>query len=271
MSRKNYLSIKLIIMVLILLTISFMAFNFSGFGNKDTGTVGGKQSFSNVEKIVVESLSLSLEVYESDVSEVTVIDNSRFTGIKNREPNIITQEGNTVKVKQRKGGFFLSFVSGNIVIEVPKGSIIEYDLSNVSGAINFDASSKEQLNLKTVSGSIKVHEKDGDSLDAKTTSGSIEIRSAFNKVKTKSVSGSISMFAAQKSKDIESTTVSGSIKVQLENVSGYEMDYKSTSGGVKDMYSNNDYSKSGKATQGDGSLEMDLKSVSGSIKLTDWK
>ena len=79
------------------------------------------------------------------------------------------------------------------------------------------------------------------------------------------------MLADQRSKDIESSTVSGSIKVQLENVSGYEMDYKSTSGGVKDMYSNNDYSKSGKATQGDGSLDMDLKSVSGSIKLTDWK
>ena len=277
MDRKKYLSIKLVIMVVILLIVSVMAFNFSGLGTTQTPETNKQQSFSNVDKIIVESLSLNVKIVEGPVDKVRVTDSSKFVGFKNREPNIIVQEGKTLKIKQRKGGFFLSFVTGNIVIEVPPltpmTTNIIYDISNVSGDIDFDAFSKDQLNLKTVSGSIKVYEKNGEKIDAKTTSGSIEIRSPFGKIKTKSVSGNIKLFGGLGSKEIESSTVSGSIKIQTrkDHVTGIDFNYKSTTGNVENTYTNTEYGKSGNITEGDSSLKIEAKSVSGSIKLTDWK
>lgn len=281
MSRKQWLLIKLVLLFFILITL----FRISAFilGSSTTRNTpfrsilmkniplieGEAKSFSSVEKIVVDAINLPIHIYESDVAKVTVTDNSQAYGLGTKKPNVLAQKDHVLSFKQGKRFSFLSFIRGNIIIEVPRGSTLEYDISNVSGSLIHDAISKNTLTTTSISGSIRIHQA-GEKVFAKSTSGSIRIYSSFEDVKAQSVSGGVRILANQDSKQISGSSVSGSITIQLANVTGYEMDYSTTSGSVKDTYANIDYSKSGNASYGDSSLKINASSVSGSIKLADW-
>ncbi|HHX62544.1 MAG TPA: DUF4097 domain-containing protein [Epulopiscium sp.] len=230
---------------------------------------GEVKSFSGVEKIVVDAISLPIHIYESDVATVTVTDNSQAYGLSTSKPNMLSQKGHVLSFKQGKPLSFLSIATGNIIIEVPRGSTLEYDINNISGSLIHDAISKNTLTATSISGSIRIHQA-GEKVFAKSTSGSVRIYSSFEDVEAKSVSGSVRILANQDSKQILGSSISGSVRIQLENVSGYTMDYSTTSASVKDTYANTAYSKSGKTAYGDSSLKINASSVSGSIKLTDW-
>lgn len=272
MNRKQWLIIKLILLVLIFsmfIGIAISAINYS----KSSGmpiVEGEKQSFSDIDKIVIESISLPVHIYESDVTQVTVMDNSKAYGLGTSKPNRLSQESSTLSFKQGKRISFLSFVMGDLVIEVPRGSVLEYDIENISGSITHDARSTGTLKVSSISGSVKVHQI-GDKVFAKSTSGSVRIYATFEEVSAESISGSVRVMANQDSRQILGSSVSGSVSIQLENVSGYEIDYSTTSGSVKDTYTNIDYSKSGMITQGDSILKINASSVSGSIRLMDWE
>lgn len=229
---------------------------------------GEKKSFSDVEKIVIGSISLPVDIYESDVTEVTIQDNSTAFGFGRAKPNKISYDKGILSFMQVKQMSFLSIVRGNIIIEVPRGSVLEYDIENISGSINHNALSKGTLGAETISGSIKIYQK-GEKVFAESVSGSVRIYSAFKGASAESVSGSVNITANQDSEEISSSSISGSVRIQLEKVTGYEMMYSTVSGSVKDTYLNINYSKSGKATAGDESLQINASTISGSIKLTD--
>lgn len=176
---------------------------------------GEKKVFPDTEKIVIDSINLAVEIYESDVEEVTIQDNTTVQGIGKRRSNKVSYKEGVLSFKQVKQKSFLFSVRGNIVVEVPKGSVLEYDIESISGGIRIVANPETQK--------------------------------------------------------IISSSISGAIKIGLEKVSGYEMDYSTISSSVRDSYSEINYSKSGTATNGDGSLKIDAQSISGSISLTDWQ
>lgn len=268
MNRKTILVIKLILLILVFVTLGIIALNFSGI--KSMAIIEGQErTFSGVEKIVVEAISLPIKVYESDVAQVTIKDNTKEYGLKNAKPNTMEQKGDVVTLKQGKSRSFLSYVIGEFVIEVPRGSILEYDVSSISGSIDHDAISKDMLIATSVSGSVRIHQ-EGQKALMKSTSGSVRIHSPFEEIKASSVSGSVYVVANKESKQILASSVSGSVRIQLENVTGYDFDYSTTSGSVKDSYENLDYSKSGFSKMGDSSLKITASSVSGSIRLEDW-
>lgn len=282
MSRQKWLLIKLILLILIFIILGRISIcvissstlkntHFGGITMGNTPSIqGDKKSFSNIEKIVVDSISLPVHIYESDVTQVTVQDNSKVYILGTKSPNKLSQEDDVLSFKQGKQFSFLSITRGNIVIEVPRGSALEYDINNISGSIIHDAMSRDTLTATSISGSVKILQP-GEKLFAKSTSGSVRIYSPFEDVSAKSISGSVQILANQDSKQISGSSVSGSVKIQLENVSGYTMDYSTTSGSVKDTYANIDYSKSGKTSYGDSSLKINASSISGSIKLTNWE
>ncbi|HHX60249.1 MAG TPA: DUF4097 domain-containing protein [Epulopiscium sp.] len=282
MSRKQWLMVKLMLLSFIFIMLCFISmtvmnpsrpgdpkFRFNKANSMPSET-GEKKAFSAVDKIVIDAISLPVEIYESDVAEVTLQDNSQIYGLGKGKPNKIFYNDGTLGFEQSKKISFLSHVRGNIIIEVPRGSVLEYDLGNVSGNINHNAVSRGTLRAETISGSIKIYQR-GEKVSAESVSGSVRIYAPYEEARGESVSGSISLIANQDSKEVSGFSVSGSIKIQLEKVLGYEMDYSTTSGSVKDTYSNIDYSKSGKSENGDSSLKINAVSVSGSIKLTDWE
>ncbi len=282
MSRKQWLIVKLILLILILFTIlrigikvmTHSGSNYHWFGSSMTNDMpienGEKKVFSDVEKILIDSINLPVEIYESDVNQVTIQDNTSVQGVGTRKANKISYQDGILSFKQAKQRPFLFSVRGNVVVEVPRGSNLEYRINSVSGHINHDALSKGQLKVGTVSGSINIYQ-EGKKVSAESISGSIQIDSAFEEIKVDTISASIRIVANQDTKEIKGSSVSGSIKVKLDKVPGYEMDYSTVSSRVRDSYAKIDYSKSGKAINGDGSLKIDAQSVSGSITLTDWE
>lgn len=282
MSRKQWLVIKLILLSLIFIMIIRIGIQVTKKSESDDYRLGinmtssmpvetgEKKTFADVEKIVIDSINLPVEIYESDVREVTIQDNTNVQGIGTRKPNKVSYQDGVLSFKQAKQRPLLFSIRGNIVVEVPRGSNLEYRINSVSGDINHDAPSKGQLKAKTVSGEINIHQ-GGEKVSAESVSGSIQIYSAFEEVKIDTISGSISMTANKDSEEMTGSSVSGSIKLKLDKVAGYEMDYSTVSSSVQDSYANTNYSRSGRATNGDESLSINLKSVSGSISLIDWK
>lgn len=283
MNRKTWLTLKLILLVILFLLLCLFTGSFllpmsplSGrlrAGNRYPGShmqpKGEAQAFDGVEKIIVQSVSLPVSICESDVEQVTVRDNSRSFGLKLGTANTVTEEGGTLTIRQGKHVSVMSVLTGNFEIEIPRGTILEYDLKNVSGSIYHDAPSREELKVKTTSGSIKILQ-GGDTANARSTSGSVRIYGPFREVRAQSTSGSVRATADGTSQLLNCSTTSGSVKIQLNQVSGYEMAYSSTSGSIKDLYTDTSYSKSGRCIFGDGTLRIDASSVSGSIKLMDW-
>ena len=268
MKRSNWFIVKLTLLIVLFFAIGIGAINFSGLTNK-SNIDKKEKTFSSVDKLVMESTSLSVDIHESNVEKVTIKDHSKTRGLMARKPIKIIQTGGVVSVKQRKSGFFFTSVSGNIVVEIPKGSKLEYDVSTVSGHIDHDATSSSELKAKSISGKIGI-QKSGEKVNVKTTSGAIKIYSPFEEIKGKSVSGSIFVAANQDSKKVNLSTVSDSIKIQLENRVGYTFNFSTKSGSVKDTYENKDYSKSGKATIKEPLVKIGASSISGSITLVDW-
>ncbi len=269
MNRKKWLSIKLILLLLIFFVASVGTFNYVS-SKSQTSTNQEEKLFTDVEKIVVESVSLSVNIYESDVQKVTIKDNSKTYGLSNKTDNIIEEKGGVVLVKQGRNVSFLSFVTGEFIIEVPKGSFIEYDINSISGKIDHNALSEDTLRVTSISGAIRIHQ-GCEKVLVETTSGSVKIYEPFQELNISSVSGSVRIVADQDTNQILTSTISGSTSIQLEDVSGYNMDYSTTSGSVQDVYEDTDHSKEGSVTTGDSSLKINSSSTSGSIRLEDWK
>lgn len=324
MTRKQALSLKLILLVSLfffLLFIGFRAFRFLPFGEHwgfpvggwswssagfDSDYVGPTQSFDGVERIVVDTASLPIRVLEGDVDQVTVQDNSQYWGLGTGEENTLTLGDGTLTFRQSRRIAPFSRMWGDVVVQVPRGSLLTYDLSSSSGSLYMEADSSGELLMASTSGSVKALGR-GESLSARSISGSVTVEGAFDSVSATSTSGSVkvleggrTLFAKSTSGSVrvdapfeeltvESTSgslravaspttrsvscksISGSVRIRLEGeLPGYTFTYSSTSGSVRDEYRNERYEHSGSARYGDGSISIGASTTSGSIRLENW-
>lgn len=287
MNRKTWLRLKLILLILVFLILCLFTGRFlacmsapSGwtlFGNRHPRSFMQAsrpsqvpaQTFDKVDKIIIQSASLPVSIYESDVETVTVRDHSRTFGLRLKSANTVTEEDGILSIRQGRQISLLSITTGNFEVEVPRGTALEYEIKNVSGSVYHDAPSKEELKVTSVSGSIRILQ-GGEKANVKSTSGSIRIYEPFKELTAKSTSGSVRATADGTSVRMNCSTTSGSVKIRLRQAPGYELTYSTVSGSVKDTYSDTSYSKSGSILSGDGSVKIDASSVSGSVKLTDW-
>lgn len=270
MTRKNLLLIRLILLILLFIAICAGGLIFfQGYGQHGMEN-GTSQSFSGVNKILVNSSSLPVRIVEGDAAEVTVTDNTRFYGFGFGRKNSVYQTDDSLYFNEgNRFSLIFGFTAGDVTIEVPRGTALEYQLTNTSGSISLDAPSKNTLKIKSTSGSVKVFQ-GGDHLDLTSTSGSVRIYSGFETARVKSTSGSIRISADERSRELNCNSTSGSVRIRLEHVSGYDLTYSSTSGSIRDLYHNISYERSGRNSYGDASLKINVKNTSGSTKLCDW-
>ena len=287
MNRKTWLRLKLILLILVFLVLCLFTGRFlvrmsapSGwtlFGSwhprspvqASRSSQAPAQVFDGVDKIIVQSTSLPVNIYESDVEKVTVRDNSRTFGLRLKSANTVTEEDGILSIRQGRQISLVSITTGNFEVEVPRGTVLEYEVKNVSGSVYHDAPSKKELKVTSVSGSIRILQ-GGETANIKSTSGSVRIYEPFKELTAKSTSGSVRATADGTSGQMYCSTTSGSVKIRLWQAPGYELTYSTVSGSVKDTYSDTSYSRSGSSRFGDGSIKIDASSVSGSVKLTDW-
>lgn len=271
MTRKNLLFIRLILLILLFVFICAAGLAITkGYGAHGMGN-GTVQSFSGVNKIIVNSFSLPVRIVEGDVTEVTVTDNTSFYGLGFGRNNSVYQTDDSLYFNEGKRiSFLLGFTSGDVTIKVPRKTALEYQLINTSGSISLDAPSKNTLKIRSTSGSLKVFQ-GGEDLDLVSASGSVRIYSGFKTARIKSTSGSTRVTADERSRELSCNSTSGSTKIRFDRVSGYDITYSSTSGSVKDRYHDIVYDRKGHGSYGDDSLKINIKNTSGSTKLCDWE
>lgn len=271
MSRKQWLGVKLLALTLVLLSVVALSLRFT-MGNRlvlNDSVNAETKEFTNVDSLEVKLISVAITVVESDVLKVTVKDSVRARGLGDNHPIIINEKDGLISIEQRNSRPFFSLITGNIVVEIPRGTMLKYNINNISGSIEHNAASNDTLTATSISGSVNVRH-GGEKAYLKSTSGSVRVHEAFEELSVSSVSGSVRVRADGISKSISASSVSGSVEIMLERVAGYSMNYSTTSGSVKDSYENIKYSKSGNATNGDESLDIQASTVSGSIRLADW-
>lgn len=180
--------------------------------------------------------------------------------------------------KNYEKSIFVEAVSGDIFID-EELKLNNVEIKNTSGDIAFNRTiSANEVKIKTVSGDIKLNDVNSNSLILESTSGDINIGKTTNFVDTKSVSGDITINGVNGNISIETTSgdisgynfnikersnaksVSGDIKISLDNDSNCKIKTKTTSGDIKlpngiNVVGNEPYA------------ELELKTTSGDIQI----
>lgn len=306
MKRKGLIVLLVILIIGFLAVAAGSVIYLTGNGVESimdiNGTVVFSESYQDILKIQADIKNGSIEVVTHSEDSVSVeVARIGFTTFS--APTASASDG-VVRITQSGMPLGISLGGFHITVYVPRDAVLPYDLDSNSGSIKLytayetatlrtDSGSIKvegsgtkldvktssgsisvigeggDTNLKTSSGSIKV-EGGGENLLADTSSGSIKVFDAFNTMELDTSSGSIRAAANTDTTYISAKTGSGSIKISLEDVSGYQLKASTGSGTIKDEYTGNTYENKATNTHGDGSLEIEAKTGSGSIRLTDW-
>lgn len=271
MNRKSLLIVKLVCLCVLLVVVGGVLLRcfWGGLGpmrfswdNKLERT----ESFSGVQSVEATTNSYSITVTEQPGTETKVEFYSG--GFQTAKEPVIQLQNGVLIVKETNATAGISFGSGRIVISVPEGAPLDYSLTSTSGSLKLYAPGKT-VSLASTSGSVKVYQ-GGETLDAVSTSGSVKVYGAFKSVSAASTSGDVKVTADENTTSVSASSTSGSVKIRLPKETGYTLDFMTVSGSVKDEYRGSSFGKSGSTEQGDGQIEINASSVSGSIKLTDW-
>ncbi len=276
MSRKSLLIVRLVVLLLLLLALLPIAARmlfaggrgFFGFGNSLLPSEPVfSDSFTGVQSVEVDVVSVAVEVEEQDGGATTV---EYFTSGGDSETVEASMSGGVLYIRQpRQFGFFdLSGIASRVVIRVPRGSALDYAISTTSGSVRLAAGSGSTA-VTTTSGSIKIWGA-GRQVSALSVSGSVKIYDPFEEISASTTSGSIKATAGETTRSAALCSTSGSVKLRMPEGSGYTLLYQSTSGSVRDEYRNIKFGDDGRYVHGDGAMQLNLQTTSGSIKLCDW-
>lgn len=224
------------------------------------------------ESVVLEKTNGSeiiVELYCSPENKPTIATVQRTLKITEQKPKNIISLGRKIVVK-----IPASFDASDIDVKTASGSIHmsdsnfnNVDCRSASGSINFTNCNFENLDLKSQSGSINLSATKANELDCHSTSGSIHLDGSFDQMDVNAVSGSIHANITNKisgHSSIQST--SGSINLNIPKTTDATINYSVTSG----SYSNDITGTKGKIGTdrlGNGSASLNLRSVSGSIRI----
>ncbi len=281
MSRKTLLVIKLIVLILLLVVMSFVAlaivsfgsfgksfdllqnFSFSGEATKQV------QTFEGVEEIELNLASIDVEIVETSSDIVTLHDNTSVSGFRlgiggSDENTVEFKNGKLTFEQARSWGIGINFLSveGSVVIEVPKGAQIEYEINSASSDIYFDAKAKNKLEINNVSGEIEVMQS-GEDIDVETVSGDVYIYEVFENIDIDGVSCDVSLVADKTTQKITYNGVSGDLEIEIEGGAEYKAEMDSVSGDINDDYNN--------ISNDNSAIDITVNNVSGDVDLQDWR
>jgi hypothetical protein len=266
MSRKTYLVLKLVLLsILFCLLLGLSAFFLlrGSLPSAGYGKLRVSAAFDDVEAVTVNGGACAVEVLEGAGDSLTVA--YYQSGFLPSDPPQWEQAENTLTVTDQSHGIFSA---GRIVLWVPAGDQLDYQIQTASGSVRLSMPSQE-AEITTTTGSVKVYE-GGGRLTVSTKTGSIKVYEPFQEQSLETKTGSIKSTLAETSTQCRAETNTGSVKLALRDVSGYTFTYDASVGSVKDEYHNISYDKQGVSTWGDGSLMLEVESDTGSVKLCDW-
>ncbi len=116
---------------------------------------------------------------------------------------------------------------------MPETFIKDIRVEGISGQVQFENGSYENVEVSTVSGEVKTRTLKADKLDVKSTSGEVDIDSASGKVSASTVSGDIEVRynLVDGKSDLKST--SGDIRMSIPDDAAFGLEVKTTSGEIE--------------------------------------
>lgn len=227
-----------------MLGLGFIAFGsiatLSASGSGDNSQYINQSFTSNIDTIEIDITIYSIFIEIHDSNEVIVeadIENSRYAN-----PLIVNISGNTLKIDQIevKTANSNTFGSGTIVIKVPATSTYDYDMDLVFADIKMYAMGKD----------VWVNNVFSD----------IELFVPIENFDADSTFGTIKVTANRSSSAFSFNSTFCNVYISLLDDIKYMVH-----GSVKDEYNNRT------SSYGDDSLSINVNSVFGTARLTDWQ
>lgn len=230
--------------------------------DEDDYTIGIGKTLEKVDEINIEWLSGSVTLIPTDGDEVVISEDyeSEDSDIRLRWK----VENGVLTIKYCKPSWLgTTSVNKNLTVEIPTSMVAMMDeihVSSVSASQTIQISANE-LEIDTVSGGVTVQGSYRD-MDVETVSGTVNFDGTLRNGHFEGVSGSLKLRLQEQASSLDMETVSGGMTVTLpENTTGFRVNSDSVSGHVDiqgfDGVSNRKW--------GDGSMEIDMDSVSGKL------
>lgn len=288
MKNKTILWVKLILLVVIFLTVigfflesmfgSNTFFSFTGWnggifnnglnGYEDHKVIDSSKSagidIDFIEDIEVDFVSGDLEIIPFDGEEIII----EYKKPANGKNLLYVVDGDTLKIQIEKMNNWFNFGSnrnGDILLKIPENLMLDYHLDGVSGDTDVSVSGKDMA-VDTVSGDVTV-EGNAKELEVDFVSGNVSITGIFEELDADGVSGNVSFLLDKETRNVNIDSVSGDTTME-DDSDGFTIEFDSVSGKIEDE--NNDRSfESEYYDVGDGKIEIDVDTVSGSFIIED--
>lgn len=142
------------------------------------------------------------------------------------------------------------------------------NVNGISGSIAIENVSAKDMDLDTVSGLIDVSDCAADAIKVVSISGEMTIGGIFGSARLNSTSGAVWFTDGSDGiKELEISTVSGDVTMQLPESAGFNMMVSTVSGDVSSVFG---LTKNGSNyVYGDASADLDIDTVSGDITIQE--
>lgn len=273
-------------------TFAVTPINIANIKNLDD-YVSGEAEFER-DKIVsldVNWASGEINVSRGDTDKVVISEDSDSENVDDRMCWYLHNNGTLSIYSSKKSNVFfgLSFdknKSKNLNIELPANmSFDDLHISSANADINVEFAIAEKVIVENATGNIDIKGIESDNVDitnvsgridvtcekarevsVSSVSGQINVKGDYREIDTESVSGSTNVYAGKDIISIDSDAVSGSIDVSVSNeISGFIAEYESVSGSFDCDF--NGKSNVDEFVYGDGKVEINLETVSGSMSV----
>jgi len=246
------------------------------FSDGDRSNIDDTQfaEISDVKRIEIKGISSDMRIVSEDRDNMQVDLNGYYVASGSYIPPelIVTSSGSTVfiEVKHTKQLTNFTKVSLDLLVTVPQAYTSGLQVESVSSDVDIVQGEYEWLNINTVSGDVKVDNVKVDDLSVDTTSGEIDLENGSGKVSAESVSGDVDLRFVKLTDDIDVQTTSGEVKIMVPDTENFQVDFRSTSGGLRSLKSLDNMSSEKRklnGVMGSGSYDIEVSTVSGDITL----
>lgn len=276
MEMKKVVLILVIVMLGSLMMAAFLGASFLPFGSVVSPhmvTVDETRNFSieEIQEISVETISTDIKIIPANSTEIVVHLYGEVTqGILEEEFARESGSRLAISVRPLPGINIYTRINLSLDIYVPADQLDSLRIDTVSGDTNITELNVDDFSFKAVSGSLRAKSLFAENMGLQTVSGKIDLANASGNLTTKTVSGDVSVTFEHFENDVTVNTTSGDTKLTLPEDAQFEVRLDTVSGKINSefpitMNSLNQRNVEGKV--GDGSNKIQIKSVSGGVRL----
>lgn len=214
--------------------------------------VEGSIDLNSFEDLKIKTSAISIEITEGDAYKL------EYCVFEGKEP-IVSESGKSLTIREPETkltfNISLDFQETYYKLTVPKGTVIDADVSATSGNIRI-SSLGISGSVSSTSGGIKLYDTEGKNLEVKCTSGNCDISDAqYDNLDIQCSSGSIKATNIVCSSELNTVTTSGNSSVTDCKADEFSHESSSGSFSAEKLYAE----------------EAEIKTTSGSIHVSDSK